>query len=293
MRSCQAVKTHEVMVVSPAEAGERLDSYVAERLGLSRRHVVRLLRRERVTLGGRPAAKGTLLRAGDRLEVLPFRGVAEGPPPDSAVRLTVLAEAHGLVAVDKPAGIPTHPLDLEERGTVLSGLLVERPELVGIGEGGVRSGVVHRLDTGTSGVLVFASEERAWLRARRAFAERRVDKLYLARAHGRLVGEREVSLRLEHRGPRMRVVRSGGREALTRLRPLAHGAGSTLLEVRPVTGLMHQIRVSLAHLGHPVVGDVLYGSSRELGRHLLHATEIRIEDFSARSSPPAVLLDTD
>lgn len=282
-----------MMVVSPAEAGERLDSYVAERLGLSRRHVVRLLRRERVTLGGRPAAKGTLLRAGDRLEVLPFRGVAEGPPPDPAVQLTVLAEAHGLVAVDKPAGVPTHPLDLEERGTVLSGLLVERPELVGVGEGGVRSGVVHRLDTGTSGVLVFASEERAWLRARRAFAERRVDKLYVARAHGRLVGEREVSLRLEHRGPRMRVVGSGGREALTRLRPLAHGAGTTLLEGRPVTGLMHQIRISLAHLGHPVVGDVLYGSSRELGRHLLHATEIRIEDFSARSSPPAVVLDTD
>jgi 23S rRNA pseudouridine1911/1915/1917 synthase len=245
--------------VSDADAGARLDVLLARGLDVSRGYARRLLARGDIRVNARSAPKG------------------------------ILKEERGLVAIDKPAGIPTHPLDYDETGTVLNVLLSRFPDMAEIGEGGLRSGLLHRLDTGTSGVLVFATEPRSWERARRAFSDRRVEKRYLARVHGRLaMEETEIVLRLEHRGVRMRVVEHGGREAITGLRTIDAGPES-LIEARPVTGLMHQIRVTLAHLGHPLLGDRIYGSDRDLGRHLLHATEIDIEGFRAESPPPPEL----
>jgi 23S rRNA-/tRNA-specific pseudouridylate synthase len=155
------------------------------------------------------------------------------------------------------------------------------------GEGGLECGLVHRLDTGTSGVLVFATSPDAWRAARAAFAERRVRKRYVARVHGALRAAAELDLRLDSRGRHVRVVARGGRESLTRLQPLEVGEESSLIEVEPVTGLRHQIRAVLAHLGHPVLGDVLYGSPLELGRHLLHAESIELGALTAHSPVPA------
>ncbi len=189
--------------------------------------------------------------------------------------------------VDKPAGIAVHPLDFDETGTLANAMLGRNPELREVGEGGLRPGVVHRLDIETSGVLCFALREAAWRRAREAFEARRAEKTYQARIHGLLRDEREVELRLENRGRRVRVVARGGRRSVTLIRPLASAQQESLVEVRPVTGLRHQIRVTLAWLGHPVVGDRLYGSDRSLGRHLLHATRLRIGDAEANSAVPA------
>jgi 23S rRNA pseudouridine1911/1915/1917 synthase len=272
----------------PADgAGERLDAYLAKSLGLSRRAVTRLIDAGQVRLLGRRAAKGAMLRAGDRIRVAAFRAADEGPIPEPGRPLVVLARA----AVDKPAGPPTHPLAPGETGTVLNAVVARFPEMVGVGEGGLRSGVVHRLDLGTSGALVFATEEAAWQRARRAFAERRVEKIYVARVHGEIEGEHDVELVLAHRGDHMRVVTAGGRATRTLLRALVPGRETSLVEARPITGMMHQIRVTLAHLGHPVVGDRLYGSTVELERHLLHATQLRIDEFQASSVPPPELAD--
>jgi 23S rRNA pseudouridine1911/1915/1917 synthase len=199
-----------------------------------------------------------------------------------------LREGEDLLAVDKPAGLPTHPLDFDETATVLNALLARYPGLRGVGEGGVRSGVLHRLDTQTSGVLLFASSEAAWHRVRKAFAERAVEKHYLARVHGRFTQPGEVVLRLEHGGKKMHVVTSGAREAVTEIRTVRPLGESTLLEVRPITGLMHQIRATLAHLGHPVLGDALYGSPLALDRHLLHATFIDACGFDAASPVPEI-----
>ena len=272
--------------VPEAEAGARLDVFLARSLGLSRRYGRRLLQRGGIRINGAPAPKGATLRAGDALTVPPFRHPSKGPIASPDPNLRVLAEQDGLVAIDKPAGVPTHPLDFDETGTALNAVLARYSGMNGVGEGGIRSGAVHRLDTGTSGVLVFAIDPEAWQRARRAFSERRVLKRYVARVHGCLGEPWEVVFRLTHRGARMRVVTEGGREAITRLRPLETDRESTLVEVQPVTGLMHQIRVTLAHLGHPVFGDRLYGSNLELDRHLLHAAEIGIEEFSAASPVP-------
>jgi 23S rRNA pseudouridine1911/1915/1917 synthase len=240
-----------------------------------------------VRLDGRPAAKGTILRAGDRIEVAAFARPEAAPRPDPSLPLRVLAERDGLIAIDKPAGVAVHPLAPDELGTVLNALVALRPGIAGVGEGGLRSGVVHRLDPGTSGVLVFATRDEAWRAARRAFAERRVAKRYVARVHGAFAGARELRLRLESRGDHVRVVQSGGREAISEIRALETGAETSLVEVRMRTGVRHQIRASLAHLGHPVVGDSVYGSPVALPRHLLHAASLAFDDFSAEAPLPA------
>jgi 23S rRNA pseudouridine1911/1915/1917 synthase len=280
------VEPEKELRVAPEEEGRRLDLFLASHLGLSRRYVRRLLEREWVRLEGRPAVKGVALRAGDRVRVSPFRHPSEGIIPERDLEVPILLARDGLVFTDKPAGVPVHPLDFDETGTLANGMLARYPGMQGVGEGGLLYGVVHRLDVGTSGVLVFATEQEAWRRAREEFEARRAEKVYLARAHGRLRGEREVRLRLEHRGPRMRVVQKGGREAVTQVQALREEEGETLVRARPVTGLMHQIRITLSRLGHPVVGDRLYGSPVDLGRHLLHATRLRVGHLEAASTPP-------
>ncbi len=224
------------------------------------------------------------------MELLPFRHPREGPIAAPEVPVAILERARGLVAVDKPAGRATHPLDYDENDTVLNGVLAAFPELLGVGEGGIRSGVVHRLDVQTSGVLLFATEQSAWEAARSAFAERRVAKRYLARVHGRLEGKRDSELRLEHRGAHMARVAHGGLEALTRLRTLEPGDETSLVEAEPVTGVRHQIRIALASLGHPIVGDRVYGSSDPRERHLLHATHLQLPGLAAYSPAPLEIL---
>jgi len=273
--------------ITDETAGQRLDVLLASELGLSRGYVRRLLRRDRVRVSGRPGLKGMELRAGDRIEVRAFRHPDEGPIASPQLPLEILVRQGGLIALAKPAGYPTHPLDFEETQTMLNAVLARFPQVRGVGEGGLMSGVVHRLDTGTSGVLVFAEEDAAWRRARQAFEAREVEKRYVARVHGSFHGEREVELRLAHRGRRMSVVSSGGRVAQTFLRSLRVDTDSSLVEARPLTGLMHQLRATLAHLGHPVLGDSIYGSQLALERHLLHAAELRIGGFEARCEVPA------
>jgi 23S rRNA pseudouridine1911/1915/1917 synthase len=288
---CGLCQDHRVdgrtLEITAELAGQRLDVLLASELGISRGYVRRLLRRDRVRISGRPGLKGMELRAGDRVEIEAFRHPDEGPIASPELPLRVIEHQGGLIAIAKPAGYPTHPLDFEETETMLNAVLARFPRMLGVGEGGLMSGVVHRLDTDTSGVLIFAEEDAAWRRARRAFETRRAEKRYVARVHGAFHGEREVELRLAHRGKQMRVVASGGRVAHTWLQSIRVDADSSLIEARPSTGLMHQLRVTLAQLGHPVLGDSLYGSELALDRHLLHAVELRIEDFRARCEVPA------
>jgi 23S rRNA pseudouridine1911/1915/1917 synthase len=283
------MQARELRVGQEATEEVRLDVFLARELELTRGYVRRLLASGRVRLEGQPAPKGALLRSGDRISVGAFRHPSEGVAPRADLDLPELSRSAGLVAFDKPAGLPTQPLDFDEDRTALSAAIARIPEIARASPHPLEGGLVHRLDTATSGVLVFATDAGTWKRARRAFAERRVEKRYLARVHGRLHGTHDLALRLEHRGARMRVVASGGRLALTWLCALRAEGDETLVEVRPATGLTHQIRVTLAHLGHPIVGDRSYGSPVALERHWLHAAEIRLLDLEASSPPPAQL----
>jgi 23S rRNA pseudouridine1911/1915/1917 synthase len=275
--------------VGSGDAGARLDVFLARELEISRAYARRLLERGSVRRARQPAAKGALLERGERIQVAAFRHPREGPLAAPELPLAVVARAGGWVAIDKPAGMPSHPLDFDERHTAVNGFLARHPEAAGVGSEGLQCALVHRLDTLTSGVLLFATDAESFGRAREAFRSGRVEKRYLARVHGRVERELDLHLRLAHRGERMRVVSAGGLEARARARPLHTGEDTTLLEVDLYTGVRHQIRASLAHCGHPIVGDRVYGSPAELERHWLHALELRIDEFAACAPAPSEL----
>ena len=286
-----------------AEAGARLDVVLAARLGVGRAAVRALLARGNVRLGMRPLGyrdKARAVASGERIEVAGFAAPdVRRARPEPGAPLVVLAEGPGWVALDKPAGQPVHPLREDEGGTLLNALVARRPELSGVGEGGLRSGVVHRLDVDTSGVLLVATEQTAWSRLRTAFREHRIDKRYRALVVGRLEGEGALELDLavvRHRPARVAVVGegtgrvpAGSRRTGLRWRTLASSDDVTLLEVRPRTGFLHQIRATLAWLGHPVCGDATYGSAGDpsgAGRQLLHAASLQFEEIRAESPDP-------
>jgi 23S rRNA pseudouridine1911/1915/1917 synthase len=287
-------------VVDAADAGRRLDAWLAERLGVGRAEVRRLLESGRVRAGDRALArndKSAPLEAGRRIEVAAF-----APPdarraiPEPERPLVVLAEGPGWIAVDKPAGVPVHPLREGETGTLLNALVARRPEVHGVGEGGLRSGVAHRLDVDTTGVVLFGTDEPTWQRLRAAFRTHRVEKRYRALVLGRLDApeEREVRLALavtRHRPAYVRAVDAaepGARRTSLRYRAIAQGRGVTLVEVAPRTGFLHQIRATFAHLGHPLCGDRTYGPPASedpsgAARHLLHAARVAVDELEAES----------
>lgn len=287
---------HELRV-DAREAGLRLDQLLALLLGASRAGARRVLGRGGVAVDGRAVSlgdKGKTLDEGQRLTVEAFTPAAEQRPiPEPGAPLEIVAEGEGWLGIDKPAGTAVHPLSEEETGTLLGAVCARHPEIVGVGEGGLRSGVVHRIDVDTSGVLLFATDEDRWHQIRTAFRRHRVQKTYRALVHGRLEGEGDLALHLavgQHRPARVRVVEEGEpdfgkRTRHTRLawRGLRHGVDATLVEVKPRTGFLHQIRVSLAHLGHPVIGDCAYGAPPTDGieRHLLHASRVEYADVRA------------
>ncbi|MFI5320750.1 MAG: pseudouridine synthase [Myxococcota bacterium] len=287
------------LVVSAERAGARLDAFLADELRVSRSEARRLLERGAVALDGRAVAlaeKGAEVAAGQTLAVqrLPTRESAE-PIAQPELALRILARGPGWLAIDKPAGVPVHPLDPSETGTALNFVVAHFPEIAGVGEAGLRSGIVHRLDVDTSGALLFATEQGRWEQLRGGFRAHRVEKLYRALVHGRLTGGGELALQLavaQHRPARVRVVEASdprSRRTLMTWRALAQLRDATLVEARPATGFLHQIRASLAHLGHPVFGDAAYGAppSPLAQRHLLHAAYVGYRDVEAESPDAA------
>ena len=286
-------------VVDAREAGSRIDVFLAAHLGVGRSSARALLEAGAVRVDGRPLGrrhKGVSVGLGSRVEVAGFAApAAQRARPEPELPLAVLARGPGWLAVDKPPGRPVHPLRPEESGTLLNALIARHPEVHGVGEGGLRSGVVHRLDVDTSGVLLFATEAEAWERLRAAFRAHRVEKVYRALVHGRMVGEGALEVELavvRHRPARVAVqgpARARGKDRLAglRWRALAHGSAVTLLEVRPRTGFLHQIRATLAHLDHPVCGDPIYGDASGVPRQMLHAARVAVDEVLAESPEPA------
>jgi 23S rRNA pseudouridine1911/1915/1917 synthase len=289
--------------VSAAAADARLDAFLASALGVSRAEARRLLGRGLVRVGGAArgaAQKGERLATGTQVEVEPFVPSDEQRPlAESDLALAVLAEGPGWLVVDKPAGMPVHPFREEERATALGFVVARHPGVVGVGEGALRSGVVHRLDTPTSGCLAFAYEEEVWQRLRSAFRRHQMEKTYRAVVLGSLAGGGTLELEMtvaQHRPARVRVA-PGGRRVVLAWSALEALRGATLVEVRPVTGFLHQIRAAFAHLGHPLAGDLRYGAA-EAGdasgapRVMLHASRLAGAGVLAEAPDPPDLRET-
>ena len=261
----------------PADAaGMRVDVWLAGALELPRARVKELLERGAVRIGGRPPRKGDRTVAGARVEVT-LTDEDPRPVPQPELPLSVIHLDPQLVAVDKPAGVPSHPLQPGERGTAVNALVARHPECVDASADPREGGLVHRLDTLTSGALLAARTAEAWRALREAFSGRQVDKRYLAVVTGPVADEGEIDLPLRHRGDHVEpAMAGGGREALTDFRVLSRAADASLLEVRIHTGVLHQIRAHLAAIGAPVLGDTDYGGRPlpGLDRFFLHAARL-------------------
>lgn len=255
-------------------AGERADVFVARRCAeLSRSHARRLIDEGLVTVEGRRLKPAERLPAGVTVTV-------NIPPPEKLdllpenIPLTIIYQDNDLIVLDKPAGLTVHPAPGHPSGTLVNALLAICPDLRGIA-GTLRPGIVHRLDKDTSGLMVVAKNDRARQAIARQLQQREVHKSYLALVYGTpspREGVIEAPIGRHPRNRKKMAVVEGGRDAETRYRVREELPGYSLLEVEPVTGRTHQIRVHMAAIGHPVVGDATYGRRSDIvRRQFLHA----------------------
>ena len=258
--------------VSKAETGIRLDHFLTARLPtLSRRELSELIALKTVFVNGEPARKGRHLTQGDIVRAHLHTRLSPNPKLDLAVLFT----DETLVAIDKPAGMPSLVLRHSETMTVANFLAARFPETLSVGSAQREAGLVHRLDTDTSGVLLAARTSAAYTHLRTQFYQRRVYKEYRAVVEGHFQPTGACRFFLAPRGPRgrrMQVVQdSSAQEALATYVPLQSGADWTLVQIVIKTGVRHQIRAHLSALGHPIWGDRGYGSRVQKDTLHLHA----------------------
>lgn len=280
----------DVMSIAAAQSdiSERLDIVAAERVGMTRSQAQKLIKDELILVNGGPARPGYKIKASDTITVrLPGQSDKTLVPED--LPLTVLFKDEYLAVVIKPAGMVVYPAAGHSSGTLMNALAYHARKLASIG-GGLRPGVVHRLDKETSGVMVIALEDVAYYNLIEQFRKRSIHRKYIALVSGLLKDESgEISLtigRSDSDRKKMSTRSKRGKEAVTRWRVLRRLNKATLIEARLGTGRTHQIRVHFAAIGHPVLGDRTYGRKTEVvikcrkilfSRQMLHAEIIGFE----------------
>ena len=250
----------------PADSDDlRLDRFLVSMLALSRSQIQRLIKEGRVLVAGRVARSNQPVKPGQEISIEVPEPIDAAPLPE-ALPLPIVYQDRDLIVVDKPAGMVVHPAAGHASGTLVNALLHHVDDLSGIG-GEKRPGIVHRLDKGTSGLMVVAKHDKAHEELARQFAEREVEKEYLALVWGEVMAGRRIDAPIG-RDPSNRKKMSSAesnrarrtRAAVTRIVRAEHfGRMLTLTQVAIHTGRTHQIRVHLSAIGHPIVGDALYG----------------------------------
>ncbi|HUO06263.1 MAG TPA: RluA family pseudouridine synthase [Candidatus Binataceae bacterium] len=287
------------IIAAPEHDRMRLDVFIAMWLApeYSRSQAARMIKAGLVTVSGAPARASSAVHAGDRIEIAapPAAGqpeTAEYYNSRESPEISVIFADDEIIVVDKPAGMTVHPAPGHPDGTLVDALLARFPDISMMAEpdGVLRPGIVHRLDKDTSGVMVVARTPFARASLSKQFKDRTVKKIYLAIVRGIVARDRVTIERPVGRHPverkRMSIRSNAPRDAVShvtvlhRFKPVDRDdPGSTLVSVRPETGRMHQIRVHLASIGHPCLGDPLYGGAKCEGfnRQALHALALEIE----------------
>ncbi|MGE0825229.1 MAG: RluA family pseudouridine synthase [Candidatus Binatia bacterium] len=259
-------------IAHPTDGNQRLDTFLANRYPMvARRELIEWIHAGKVTVNGQRGKKGEQIKTGDIIvvRVLPILQ----PNPNLPVR--VLFADHALVVLDKPSGIASVAIRSEDTHTAVNFLCAHFPQATHVSPRPLEAGIVHRLDTATSGLLVAARTAAAYTTLRQQFAHRLVEKRYLAlvKGHLRVAGEQGSFLAPvgRHRQRMQEVGPAQGQYAQTFYVPLRQLPQHTLVQIVIPTGVRHQIRVHLATLGHPIIGDTLYGDTRDQKRLCLHA----------------------
>ncbi len=282
-------KVHRV----PEDASPvRIDRYLADALGLSLSKIKAAFEAGEVRVNGKRAKKGDRIVPGSELAAeLPETSGAVVAQPE--LPLKVLREGAAYLALDKPAGMPSHPLEEGETGTLGNALIARYPECAQASDDARECGLAHRLDVETSGAMVAARSREAYGKLREAFSSRSVEKRYLALVGGAAGEGGEIEIPIGHHPKNARKMIAcpseedaealKARPALTRYRVLERLGDFTLVEAEIPTGVMHQIRVHLAAVGAPVAGDPLYGGPaiEGLSRQFLHAAKLSFPDPSS------------
>ena len=283
--------------IEEVEAGERIDVLVARRFPeISRAMAKVLIEKGEVRVDGRRVKKSYALAVGDRVTLESLPGPVDfHAAPDPSLALEILLETDEYVIVDKPAGIPSHPLKEGELGTLAGALVARYPEMRGVGYSKREPGILHRLDTDTSGLMLAARDEETFDELRRMLQAGEIEKRYLARCTGIVPAPIIIDTPIAN-DPRDRrkvrvctnpreIKRLGAQAARTEVlssTPATHGS---LIEVRANNARRHQIRAHLASIGHPLLGDPLYGGPPHPPHHLLHASTLRVGTGSPVVSP--------
>lgn len=279
--------TEQQIEFKVTSAGERLDKLVVEHIGdsLSRAQVQAMIKEGKVTVNGAQVKSGVKLKGGEQISVtIVTREVSEAVEPEN-IPLSVIYDDPDFAVIDKPAGMTVHPGVGNEKSTLVSALLSRWPDIAKMNIVEKRVGIVHRLDKDTSGLIVIAKNDAARLKLQAQFQSRTVSKIYLAlleKMPATLTGHIEAPIARDPNQRKRMAVMRGGKPAITDYQVIDHHfiGDQALVKVTLHTGRTHQIRVHMAFIGCPIVGDTVYGYRKQrikLKRQFLHAAELAFD----------------
>ena len=256
----------EKIIINKEEAGKRIDILAAEKTGITRSQIQKLIEKGFLTINSRPVSRNYRTKAGDIIKIT-ITEEKNSELISEALPLEILYKDEYLAVVNKPSGMVVYPAAGHSRGTMMNALLYQCKKLANIG-GPLRPGVVHRLDKDTSGVMVIALDDRTYYDLTGQFKQRTINRKYIALLYGNLKEDKgEISLsigRSESDRKKMSTRVKRGKEAVTAWKVIERFHGAVLIEAKLKTGRTHQIRVHFASIGHPVLGDRTYGKKIEI-----------------------------